>query len=159
MNYRIGLGTDTHRLVAGRKLLLGGVDIESDLGADGHSDADVVMHAVADAILGSLALGDLGTHFPDHDERWRDAASGQFVSYAVDLVGEKGYSIQNLDVAIDLEKPRLRPHIGAMRENVASALRIEVDRVSIKAKTGEGVDAVGECRAVRAQAVVLVSLR
>jgi 2-C-methyl-D-erythritol 2,4-cyclodiphosphate synthase len=159
MSNRIGFGTDVHRLVAGRKLVLGGVDIESDLGAEGHSDADVVMHAAADAVLGALALGDLGTHFSNDEERWRNAQSSQFVSYAVGLIAEKGYSVENIDIVVDLEKPKLRPHIDAMRENLASALEIDVGRVSIKAKTGEGVDAVGERRAVCAQAVVLVSLR
>lgn len=154
--YRIGFGTDIHRLVAGRPLILGGVRIESDLGADGHSDSDVLMHAAADAILGALALGDLGTHFPDDEERWRNAESSQFVSYAVGLVKDKGYGIANIDAVIHLEKPKLRPHIDAMRGNLAIALEIPVEDVSIKAKTGESVDAVGEGRAVCAEAVVLV---
>jgi 2-C-methyl-D-erythritol 2,4-cyclodiphosphate synthase len=156
MTYRIGFGTDVHRLVAGRRLVLGGVEIESDLGAEGHSDADVVMHAAADAVLGSLALGDLGTHFPNDEERWRNAESSQFVLYAVGLIGEKGYSVANIDAVIDLEKPKLRAHIDTMRANLAAALRIDIGQVSIKAKTGEGVDAVGERRAVRAQAIVLI---
>ena len=155
--YRIGFGTDIHRLVAGRPLILGGVRIESDLGADGHSDSDVLMHAAADAVLGSLALGDLGTHFPDDEERWRNAESTQFVSYAVGLVKEKGYGIANIDAVIHLEKPKLRPHIEAMRANLAAALEIPVENVSIKAKTGESVDAIGERRAVSAEALVLVS--
>ena len=155
--YRIGFGTDIHRLVAGRPLIIGGVRIESDLGADGHSDADVLMHAAADAVLGSLALGDLGTHFPNDEERWRNAESSQFVKYAVGLINEKGYSVQNFDSVVDLERPKLRPHIESMRSNLASALGVELDRVSVKAKTGERVDAVGEGRAVRAQAVILVA--
>jgi 2-C-methyl-D-erythritol 2,4-cyclodiphosphate synthase len=154
---RIGFGTDIHRLVEGRPLVIGGVTIESDLGADGHSDADVLMHATADAILGSLALGDLGTHFPNDEERWRNAESSQFVLYAVGLINEKGYKVANIDAVIDLELPKLRPHIDEMRANLAAALRIDIDQVSIKAKTGEKVDSVGERRAVRAQAVVLVS--
>lgn len=155
--HRIGFGTDIHRLVEGRPLILGGVRVESDLGADGHSDADVLMHAAADAILGSLALGDLGTHFPNDEERWRNAESSQFLRYAVDLVGQQGFSVVNVDSVIDLEMPKLRPHIDAMRENLADALGISIESVSVKAKTGEGVDAVGERRAVRAQAVVLLS--
>jgi 2-C-methyl-D-erythritol 2,4-cyclodiphosphate synthase len=157
MTYRIGFGTDVHRLVAGRLLVLGGVEIDSDLGAEGHSDADVLMHAAADAVLGSLALGDLGTHFPNDEERWRNAESSQFVLYAVGLIGGKGYSVANIDAVIDLEKPRLRNFIDGMRANLAAALRIDIDQVSIKAKTSEGVDAVGEGRLVRAQAIVLVT--
>jgi 2-C-methyl-D-erythritol 2,4-cyclodiphosphate synthase len=155
--FRIGFGTDIHRLVAGRPLILGGVWVESDLGADGHSDADVLMHAAADAVLGALALGDLGTHFPNDDERWRNAESSQFVNYAVGLIKEKGYTVANIDAVIDLELPKLRPHIDAMRANLAAALEIDIDQVSVKAKTGEKVDSVGERRAVRAQAVVLVN--
>ncbi len=154
--YRIGFGTDIHRLVAGRPLILGGVDIESDLGADGHSDADVLMHAATDAILGALALGDLGTHFPNDDERWRNAESSQFLQYAVRLITEKGYSVANLDTIVDLERPKLRPYIAQIRAGLASVLRIDLDRVSVKAKTGESVDVVGERRAIRAEAVVLL---
>lgn len=153
---RIGFGTDIHRLVAGRPLIIGGVEVESDLGADGHSDADVLMHAVADAVLGSIALGDIGTHFPNDEDRWRNAQSAQFVSHAVDLINEKGYSVVNADAVVDLEKPKLRPHIERMRANLAAALNIDIEQVSVKAKTGEAVDAVGERRAVRAQAVVLI---
>ena len=155
--HRIGFGTDIHRLIAGRPLIIGGVIVESDLGADGHSDADVLMHAAADAVLGSLALGDLGTHFPNDEERWRNAESSQFVKYAVDLIRDKGYSIQNFDSVVDLELPKLRLHIDNMRANLASALGVELDRVSVKAKTGERVDAVGESRAIRAEAVVLIA--
>ncbi|MEQ1642859.1 MAG: 2-C-methyl-D-erythritol 2,4-cyclodiphosphate synthase [Pyrinomonadaceae bacterium] len=154
--HRIGFGTDIHRLVAGRPLVLGGVTVESDLGADGHSDADVLMHAVTDAVLGALALGDLGSHFPNDEERWRNAESSQFLRYAVDLIKEKGYSVENLDSVIDLEKPKLRPYIDAMRANLANAVGIDIDRVSVKAKTGEAVDSVGERKAIRAQAIVLV---
>lgn len=154
--HRIGFGTDIHRLVAGRPLVIGGVTVESDLGADGHSDADVLMHAVTDAVLGALALGDLGSHFPNDEERWRNAESSQFLRYAVDLIKEKGYSVENLDSVIDLEKPKLRPYIDAMRANLANAVGIDIDRVSVKAKTGEAVDSVGERKAIRAQAIVSV---
>src|SRR3954447_20590004 len=112
---RIGFGTDIHRLVASRPLVIGGVPIQSDIGALGHSDADVLMHATADAVLGSLALGDLGTHFPNDEERWRNAESSQFVLYAVGLINEKGYTVANIDVVVDLELPKLRPHIEHMR--------------------------------------------
>lgn len=154
---RIGFGTDIHRLVEERRLVIGGVEIDSDLGADGHSDADVLMHAAADAVLGSLALGDLGTHFPNDEERWRNAESSQFLIYAVNLIKAKGYEVVNFDAIVDLEKPKLRPHIDEMRQNIAAALGVEIDQVSVKAKTGEKVDAVGNMRAVRAQVTVLVS--
>jgi len=153
---RTGFGTDIHRLVAGQPLIIGGVRVESDLGADGHSDADVLMHAAADAVLGALALADLGTHFPTDDEQWRNAESSQFLRYAAGLANEKGYTVANLDSVVHLERPKLWPHIDAMRSNIAQALGVDIDQVSVKAKTGEGVDAVGERRAVSAQAVVLL---
>ena len=156
---RIGFGTDIHRLVAGRSLIIGGVEIVSDLGADGHSDADVLMHAATDALLGALALGDIGTHFPNSDERWRNAESSEFLLYAHGLVKQRGYVVANLDSVIDLELPRLRPHIEQMRRNIATVLDIDIDQVSIKAKTGETVDAVGERRAVRAEVVVLLNIK
>ncbi len=154
---RIGFGTDIHRLTPGRPLVLGGVVIDSELGAEGHSDADVLLHAITDALLGALALGDIGTHFPNDDPRWQNVESAIFLKYAFGLVTERGYSISNLDCTIDLERPRLRPHIDTMRQNIAAALEISVDQVSVKAKTGEKVDAVGELRAIRAQAVVLLT--
>lgn len=157
--HRIGFGTDIHRLVAGRPLVLGGVVIDSELGADGHSDADVLMHAVTDAVLGALALGDIGTHFPNDEERWRNAESSVFLRYAVGLMKARGYVIANIDSTIDLELPKLRPFIDEMRENLANVLEIGIDQVSVKAKTSEKVDAVGEQRAVRAQAVVLIEAK
>ena len=156
---RIGFGTDIHRLVAGKPLIIGGVNVESELGSDGHSDGDVLMHAATDAVLGALALGDIGEHFPNSDERWRDAESSQFLEHAVALVREKGFEIENLDSVIDLEQPKLRPHIDAIRANLAAAIGVDIGRVSVKAKTGERVDSVGEGRAIRAQAIVLVSQR
>ena len=153
---RIGFGTDIHRLIAGRPLVLGGVVIESALGADGHSDADVLMHAATDAVLGALALGDLGTHFPNDEERWRNVESSQFLLYAHGLIKQRGYVVANLDAVVDLEKPKLRPFIDQMRANLATVLDIDIDQVSVKAKTGEKVDAVGEQRAVRAEVVVLL---
>lgn len=155
--FRIGFGTDIHRLVARRPLIIGGVSIESDLGADGHSDADVLMHAAADAVLGALALGDLGKYFSDDEEQWRNAESAQFLRYAIGLIKGKGYSVANFDSVIDLEKPKLRPHIDAMRANLAAALEVDIDCVSIKAKTGEAVDSVGEGKAIRAEAVVILT--
>ncbi|MEO7660648.1 MAG: 2-C-methyl-D-erythritol 2,4-cyclodiphosphate synthase [Pyrinomonadaceae bacterium] len=154
---RIGFGTDIHRLVAGRPLVVGGVVIESDLGADGHSDADVLMHALTDALLGSLALGDIGTHFPNNEDRWKNADSTEFLIFAADLLKTNGYSVTNVDTVVNLENPKLRPYIDKMRTNIASALQIDRERVSVKAKTSESVDAVGECRAISAEAIVLVS--
>jgi 2-C-methyl-D-erythritol 2,4-cyclodiphosphate synthase len=154
--YRIGFGNDVHRLVEGKPLILGGVEIASEKGAEGHSDADALTHAITDAILGALALGDIGSHFSDTEARWQNADSFVFLRYAVGLIKEKGFSISNVDSIVSLEKPKLRPHIEKMRENIAQALEIEVDRVSIKAKTGEKVDAVGEERAIKAEAVVLL---
>lgn len=154
--YRIGFGTDVHRLVSGRPLILGGVPIESDRGADGHSDADVLMHAATDAVLGALALGDIGTHFPNTDDRWRNAESSEFLLYAVGVARERGYVVENIDTTIDLEFPKLRPQIENIRQCLAAALRVDVGQVSVKAKTGEAVDAVGERSAIRAQAVILL---
>jgi len=154
--FRIGFGTDVHRLVAERPLVIGGVEIPSDLGAEGHSDADVLMHAATDAVLGALALADIGTHFPNDEDRWRNAESSEFLLYAHGLVKQRGYVVANLDSVIDLELPKLRPHIEQMRRNIATVLDIELEQVSVKAKTGEAVDAVGERRAVRAEVVVLI---
>ena len=154
---RIGFGNDVHRLEKGTPLILGGVRIESERGAVGHSDADCLTHAVTDAILGALAVGDIGTHFSDKDERWKNADSFVFLAEAARLMKQRNFHVVNLDSTVQLEKPRLRPHIEKMRENLAKALEIEIECVSIKAKTGEGIDAVGESRAVRADAVILLS--
>ncbi len=154
--FRIGFGNDIHRLETGAKLVLGGVEIESERGAIGHSDADALAHAVTDALLGALALGDIGAYFSDKDNQWRHADSFLFLRYAVGLIKEKGFAVGNVDSVINLEQPKLRPHIDRMRENLATALEVEIDCVSIKAKTGEKVDAVGESRAVKVEAVVLL---
>jgi len=154
--FRIGFGNDIHRLVPGKPLVLGGVSIESDLGADGHSDADALTHAITDAVLGALALGDIGSHFPNSDERWRNAESFVFLRYAVGLIKEKDYTVVNVDSTISLEKPTLRPYTDQIRENLAIALEIEQNCISIKAKSGEGVDAVGKHQAVRTEAIVLL---
>lgn len=153
---RIGFGSDTHRLAANRPLILGGIQIESDLGAEGHSDADALTHAITDAIFGALALGDIGTHFPNSEKRWRNAESFVFLRYAVGLMKEYGYEIANVDTVIHLESPKLRPYIDKMRASLTTALEIEQNQISIKSKTGEGVDAVGEHRAVKAEAVVML---
>ena len=156
---RIGFGSDIHRLVSDRPLILGGVRIESDLGADGHSDADALTHAITDAILGALALGDIGSHFPPTDERWRNAESFVFLRFAVGEMKQHGYEIVNVDSTVHLEQPRLSPYIDEIRKGLADTLEVETNRVSVKAKTGERVDAVGERRAVRAEAIVSLEVK
>lgn len=153
---RIGIGNDTHRLVEGRPLMLGGVHIVSDRGAEGHSDADALLHAVADAILGALCEGDLGVHFPDNDPKWSGADSLEILSRVVWLARERSLHVVNVDSTIMLETPRLRTYVTYMRENLAGVLGVDVGCVSIKAKTGEGLDAVGQGLAVTVQAVVLM---
>jgi 2-C-methyl-D-erythritol 2,4-cyclodiphosphate synthase len=154
--YRIGFGNDIHRLEAGAALILGGVRIESDLGAVGHSDADALLHAATDAIFGALALGDIGSHFSDRDERWKNSDSIVFFAEAVRLMKERNFRVINIDSIISLEKPKLRPHIEQMRENLARNLEIDISCVSVKAKTGEAVDAVGQRKAIKAEVVILL---
>jgi 2-C-methyl-D-erythritol 2,4-cyclodiphosphate synthase len=155
--HRIGFGTDIHRLVEGRPLTIGGVVIDSDLGAEGHSDADVLTHAITDALIGALALGDIGSHFPDSDERWANAESFVFLRFAVGLMKERGFIVGNIDSTIHLERPKLRPYIDRIREGLADAIEIETNAISVKAKTSEGVDAVGQGVAIRADAIVLIT--
>lgn len=154
--YRIGFGNDIHRLVPGRRLMLGGVEIDSVLGAEGHSDADALVHAITDAVFGALALGDIGSHFPNSDERWQNAESFVFLRFAVGEAKRLGFSVVNVDSTVNLENPKLRPYIDEMRESIAVTMEVTADRVSIKAKTGEGVGLVGLSQAVTAQAVVLL---
>ena len=154
--FRIGFGTDIHRLQKGLPLIIGGVKIGSDLGAEGHSDADVLLHAITDAIFGALAEGDIGTHFPSSEQRWKNAESSVFLRYAVGMMNERGYSIANLDCVVHLEAPKLRSYIDSIREFIANILAVETSSVSVKAKTGEAVDAVGESRAIKAEVTVLI---
>ncbi|HEX6728551.1 MAG TPA: 2-C-methyl-D-erythritol 2,4-cyclodiphosphate synthase [Pyrinomonadaceae bacterium] len=154
--FRIGIGTDTHRLVEGRPLVLGGVQIASQLGAEGHSDADALSHAIADAILGALCEGDLGVHFPDRDPQWAGADSIELLSRVMWLARERNLHVINVDSTILLETPRLRTYVESMRQNIANVLGIDINCVSVKAKTGEGLDAVGQGLAVTAQAAVLM---
>lgn len=156
--YRIGFGSDVHRLEKNKPLILGGVQIESDLGAVGHSDADALFHALTDALLGALALGDIGAHFSDRDAKWKNADSAIFLREAASMIKEKNYRVANVDSTISLEMPKLRPHIDLMRKRIAQILEVEIEQISVKAKTGELVDAVGERRAVRAEAVVLLNI-
>lgn len=152
--YRTGLGWDVHRLAAGRPLILGGVPVPAEMGSEGHSDADVLAHAVTDAILGAAALGDIGMHFPDTDPRWRGADSGQFLRHALKMAREKGFQLVNVDCNVILEKPKLKDYRVAIREKLAATLSLDLDRVSVKFKTAEKVGPVGEGRSVEAQAVV-----
>ncbi len=154
--FRIGIGTDIHRLEPGRPLTIGGVDIDSPIGAVGHSDADVLLHAITDAFLGAVAAGDIGMHFSDADERWKNADSLTFLRFAVAEASAKGYRPVNIDATVDLQTPKLRPYIEKMRANIAAAAGIALADVSVKAKTGENVGPVGESAAVTAQAVVLL---
>ena len=150
---RTGIGWDIHRLVPGRPLILGGVSIPSDLGLAGHSDADVLAHAVTDAILGAAALGDIGLHFPDTDPRWAGAASLQFVAHARLLAAQAGYSIVNIDATVILERPKLKDYREAICSSLAATLDLEPSRVSVKFKTAEKLGPAGERLAAEAQAV------
>ena len=153
--FRIGNGYDVHRLVTGRDCIICGVNIPSPLGLKGHSDADVALHALADAILGAAALGDIGRHFPDTDPRWKGADSRMLLRHVVGLVGQKGYSIGNVDITIIAQFPKMAPHIEAMRQNVADDLGIDIDAVSVKATTTERLGFTGRGEGSAAQATAL----
>ena len=155
-SFRTGLGNDLHRLVAGRKLVLGGVHIPFAKGPAGHSDGDALAHAICDALLGAAALGDIGRHFPNTSPKWRGVSSLLFLRQVRDLLGKAGYAIVNIDATVGLERPKLSPHIPRMQEKLAEALGLTAGQVNVKAKTGEGVDAVGRGEAVRADAVALI---
>ena len=154
--YRIGLGHDRHRLVAGRKLLLGGIEVPFELGLDGHSDADVLLHAITDALLGAAGLGDIGDWFPNTDPQWAGADSTVFLQAALSAVKERGWQVVNLDCTIHAERPKLSPHKAAIKNNVARLLGVLEDQVNVKAKTGEKVGPVGRLEAIDADAVVLL---
>ncbi len=155
--FRIGQGWDVHRIVAGRPMILGGVAIPSEFGLEGHSDADILSHAITDALLGALALGDIGMHFPDTDPRWKNADSLVFLRHARELVAAQGYQIANLDSTVILERPKLKDHRSAIRGKLAETLGVPLDRVSVKFKTAERLGPVGEGLSAEAQAVVLIS--
>ena len=157
MGFRIGLGYDVHRLEAGRPLILGGVVVPFDKGLAGHSDADALTHAVIDALLGALALGNIGQHFPDDDPAYKDADSLVLLSHSAGLVKETGYRIENIDSNIITERPKLNPYLDSMRSNLARTLDISPDRVSVKAKTNEAVGPEGRGESIRTEAVVLLS--
>jgi 2-C-methyl-D-erythritol 2,4-cyclodiphosphate synthase len=156
MNFRIGEGWDVHALVAGRKLVIGGVEIPFALGLLGHSDADVLLHAITDALLGAAALGDIGTHFPDTDARFKGADSRTLLTESARLVRETGFEIGNVDSTVMAQAPKLAPYIAAMREQIAQVLKVSVDQVNVKAKTAEKMGPVGLGQAMEARAVVLL---
>ncbi|MBR6267648.1 MAG: 2-C-methyl-D-erythritol 2,4-cyclodiphosphate synthase [Selenomonadaceae bacterium] len=150
---RFGMGYDVHRLVEGRKLILGGVEIPHSLGLLGHSDADVLLHAISDALLGAAALGDIGKHFPDTDPRYEGADSGKLLSHVMGLLKEKGYRVGNVDATVVAQKPKLAPHIEKMRENIARILEVEIDQVNVKATTEEKLGFTGTEQGISAYAV------
>ena len=154
---RVGIGYDSHRLVPGRLLILGGQRIPSELGLEGHSDADAVAHALTDAILGAAGAGDIGQLFPDTESAWKDADSLQLLRKAVERVHAAGFNVVNVDVTVIAERPKLRPHIDAMRANLARAIGVDFSAVSIKGKTNETVDATGRGEAMACHAVALLS--
>lgn len=153
---RVGIGYDIHRLVEGRRLIIGGVEVPFEKGLHGHSDSDVLAHAVCDALLGAAALGDIGTHFPDTDPRFRGVSSFELLAAVVKMIGARGFKVSNVDATVLAEKPRLAPFIQAMRDRLAFVLGIGVDRVNVKAKTCEGLDAVGRGEAIAAHAIVML---
>jgi 2-C-methyl-D-erythritol 2,4-cyclodiphosphate synthase len=153
MSALVGIGYDSHRLAGGRRLVLGGVQIAHDRGLDGHSDADVLAHAVIDALLGAAGLGDIGEHFPDTDERWRDADSMALLAHVVAMLAEAGMAIVNVDCTLVMEAPKLGSNRQAIRQSLAAALGLDVGRVNVKASTGEGIGFVGRGEGVAALAV------
>lgn len=153
---RIGMGYDVHRLSAGRKLIMGGVDIPYEKGLLGHSDADVLVHAIMDALLGAAALGDIGSHFPDTDPAYEGISSIRLLEHVGKLLADSGYAIGNIDATIIAQKPKMRPHIDQMRVNIASALKIRPDQVGVKATTEEGLGFTGSGAGISAHAVCLL---
>ena len=156
MTLRVGLGYDYHRLVEGRKLILGGVEIPFSKGLAGHSDGDVLTHAVCDALLGAAGLGDIGQFFPDTDPKWKDASSLALLARVVEAVGEQGLAVVQVDTVIIAQQPKLAPHFPRMREKLAEVLGVEPAQIGVKAKTTEGLEAIGRGEAMAAQAVALL---
>ena len=154
---RTGLGWDTHRLVAGRPLILGGVIVPGEMGLEGHSDADVLAHAITDALLGAAALGDIGMHFPDNDPQWKDADSLQFLEHTAGLVRECGFAILCVDATVIIERPKLKDFRAPIRQSLANTLTLEIEQVSVKFKTAEGVGPVGLGLSAEAQAIATLA--
>ena len=159
MSTRCGIGYDLHRLAEGRKLIVGGVELPFEKGPVGHSDGDVLAHALCDALLGGAGLGDIGTHFPDTDPKWKGANSLLFLEHAKRLLDEKHFDIEHVDAVVITEKPKLGPHFPKMREALAKALRVPAEKIHLKAKTNEGVDAIGRGEAIAAYVVATLSQR
>jgi 2-C-methyl-D-erythritol 2,4-cyclodiphosphate synthase len=162
MSTRVGVGYDAHAFAAssaGRPLVLGGVAIPSDRGLAGHSDADVLLHAIVDALLGAVGLGDIGQHFPSHDPQWQGAASTTFLIYVRDLLAERGWRVGNVDASVVAQQPRLTPHVPAMRAAIARDLGIGLEQVSVKSKTTDGLGFIGRGEGIACYAVALVELR
>ncbi len=159
MSVRCGIGYDLHRRETGRKLIIGGIELAFDKGPAGHSDGDVLAHALCDALLGAAGLGDIGTHFPDTDPKWKGANSLIFLEHAKKLLAEKNFAIEHVDAVVILERPKLGPHFPKMREALARALGVPAEKIHLKAKTNEGVDAVGRGEAIAAQVVATISER
>ena len=157
MQNRIGYGIDAHQLEKGTPLIIGGVSISYSKGSKGHSDGDVLFHAIVDAILGSLALGDIGQHFPSDNVRWKDAESTTFLKYVSTLLAEKGFWIENIDTTIILQNPKLTPHILQMRKNISEILSVDLDKISVKATTTDRMGFIGKCEGIAATAVILIS--
>ena len=153
---RIGIGYDVHRLVEGRKLIMGGVEVPHTVGLDGHSDADVLLHAIKDALLGAAAMGDIGRHFPDTDMQYKGVSSLKLLAHVRELLTEKGFQTHNIDATIMAEKPKLAPYIPQMSATIATTLGISIDQVNIKATTSEGLGFIGRQEGIAAQAVVTI---
>ncbi|MBP3233840.1 MAG: 2-C-methyl-D-erythritol 2,4-cyclodiphosphate synthase [Eubacterium sp.] len=153
---RVGMGYDVHRLVEDRPLILGGINILYEKGLLGHSDADCLVHAIMDSLLGAAALGDIGKHFPDTDERFKGADSIKLMEYVRDMLTEKGYQVGNVDATIIAQRPKMRPYIDAMRERVAEALKVDIDRINIKATTEEELGFTGEGLGISCQSIALI---
>ena len=153
---RIGMGYDVHKLVEGRKLILGGVEIPNEKGLLGHSDADVLLHAIRDALLGAAALGDIGKHFPDTDPAYKGISSIRLLEHVADLLEEHQFLIENIDATIIAQRPKMRPYIDTMRENIAKALKIEADQINVKATTEEGLGFTGSGEGISSQAICML---
>lgn len=154
---RIGMGYDVHRLVEGRKCIIGGVEIPFEMGLLGHSDADVLLHAIMDALLGAAALGDIGKHFPDTDDAYKGADSIELLKKVGELIEQEGYFIENIDATIIAQKPKMRPHIDQMRQNIADALMVDITQINVKATTEEGLGFTGNLEGISSQAICMLA--
>ncbi len=157
LNFRTGFGFDVHSFAEGRKLIIGGVEIPFDKGLEGHSDADVLLHAICDAMLGALALGDIGIHFPNTDERWKDADSALLLKHVNELINSKGYELGNLDCVLAMEKPKISPYVEQIRNRISEMLNADVEQISLKATTTEKLGFVGRAEGVVSFATVLLA--